>query len=208
MMRHCDGSDVWLLDALHEPCTCGARFDDVRFSAIYPHARIPDPAERQRLMQTLGEHLDVAATRLPAGLADCESVVTWAQGQTLPWDEPGPPSFADIKASMALVADAVAQVGPRWTLEVGVALWLILDRVPASGESMLLPGGEAIARMLSSVPVRQNAELAPFGWRRVTADGIVVGEGDGSAEIFGRPVTHVVVDPVDNVLLVAMEGDL
>jgi hypothetical protein len=49
-MRKCDGSDVTLVKVIdidnEEPCDCGLEFDDVFYSVLYPHARIPSREEK------------------------------------------------------------------------------------------------------------------------------------------------------------------
>ena len=50
MQRHCDGTDPNLIDRAGQPCRCLARFDDVRFSVIWPHDRILTPQQRARVV--------------------------------------------------------------------------------------------------------------------------------------------------------------
>jgi len=54
VIRHCDGTDSNLIgEDGHSPCRCGARFDDVHRLVIWPHQRIPSPAEKRHLLDAL-----------------------------------------------------------------------------------------------------------------------------------------------------------
>lgn len=46
MMRTCDGSDPYLSGEDGNPCRCGKQFDDVRYSVLWPHQKIPTRRER------------------------------------------------------------------------------------------------------------------------------------------------------------------
>lgn len=56
MMRHCDGTDPYLLDGPTPnagPCACGLRFDDAARSTVYPHVFIPTRDDKERLAAML-----------------------------------------------------------------------------------------------------------------------------------------------------------
>jgi hypothetical protein len=46
VIRHCNGTDPYLLDGQGQPCACGQRFDDVRFGVVWPHHYIPTRPDR------------------------------------------------------------------------------------------------------------------------------------------------------------------
>lgn len=48
MIRHCDGTDVYLTTKDGEPCSCGLVFDDVARMVIFPHPTIVKPSEQER----------------------------------------------------------------------------------------------------------------------------------------------------------------
>jgi hypothetical protein len=56
MMRKCDGTDQFLVkpvDGNFERCDCELEFDDVDYSVIHPHDRIPTRAEKEDLLNVL-----------------------------------------------------------------------------------------------------------------------------------------------------------
>lgn len=75
MMRHCDGNDPNLIahneeTDKFEPCECGARFDDVNCSVIYPHQSIgpftPEGREAiEKLRQAADEYEEHTGERYP-----------------------------------------------------------------------------------------------------------------------------------------------
>jgi hypothetical protein len=60
MQRHCDGTDPNLIRPDGTPCDCGASFDDIDWTVIYPHQRIPSQAEKQVIVDRLITDLTAA----------------------------------------------------------------------------------------------------------------------------------------------------
>jgi hypothetical protein len=59
MIRHCDGTDLNLIEstATGVPCTCGLIFDDVEKMVIFPHHRIPTRAEKEAAYGAMSDYM-------------------------------------------------------------------------------------------------------------------------------------------------------
>lgn len=98
MIRHCDGTDPYLVGGdLASPCACGLTFDDVSASTVFPHSRIhgdlplgqlppghrvPVPEDVQRLGNVIGSAVGRA---LPAGWGFGLFLFTYGEGGTMFW---------------------------------------------------------------------------------------------------------------------------